>query len=166
MGFYKDPYSKFGQLTYEMWRAVRLVVDTGMHSMGWTRQQAIDFFTRQRRQDRAGHHRRSRPLHRLARPGAGLQDGRAEDSRSCATQAKRELGAAFDVRQFHDVVLGQGAVPLDVLERAGQRVGDRSNVSVARPRVIWRLFRPSSFDILDDIAHLEEQRRACGVQLS
>ena len=44
MGFYKDPYSKFGQLTYEMWRAVRLVVDTGLHSMGWTRDQAIDFF--------------------------------------------------------------------------------------------------------------------------
>ena len=44
MGFYQDPYSKFGQLTYEMWRAVRLVVDTGLHSMGWTRQQAIDFF--------------------------------------------------------------------------------------------------------------------------
>src|SRR3989449_11096019 len=44
MGFYKDPYSKFGQLTYEMWRAIRLVVDTGLHSMGWTRDQAIDFF--------------------------------------------------------------------------------------------------------------------------
>ena len=83
MGFYTDPYAKFGQLTYEMWRAVRLVVDTGLHSMGWTRAAGDRFLRGERRQDAAGHHRRSRSLHRLAGPGAGLQDGAAARSASC-----------------------------------------------------------------------------------
>ncbi len=75
MGLYKDPYSKFGALTYEMWRAVRLVVDTGMHYKGWTRQQAIDFFKDNAAgQDRTRHHQRDRSLHRLAGAGACVQD--------------------------------------------------------------------------------------------
>ena len=123
MGFYTDPYAKFGQLTYEMWRAIRLVVDTGLHSMGWTRQQAIDFFTRERRQDRAGHHGRGRSLHRLAGPGARLQDRAAEDPGAADGARSGSSAAPFDVRAFHDVVLGQGAVPLDVLRAARRRVG-------------------------------------------
>ena len=115
MGFYKDPYSKFGQLTYEMWRAVRLVVDTGLHSMGWTRQQAIDFFlanSAKTEQDIVVEVDRY-----IVWPGQalGYKMGQLK-FRELRHNAERELGPRFDVRAFHDTVLGQGAVPLDVLE--------------------------------------------------
>jgi uncharacterized protein (DUF885 family) len=120
MGFYQDPYSKFGQLTYEMWRAVRLVVDTGLHSMGWTRQQAIDFFSANAAktlQDITVEVDRY-----IVWPGqaVGYKMGELK-IRDLRTNAERQLGPKFNVRAFHDVVLGQGAVPLDVLER---RVGE------------------------------------------
>jgi uncharacterized protein (DUF885 family) len=115
LGFYKDPYSRFGQLTYEIWRAVRLVVDTGMHSMGWTRQQAIDFFKQSS----------SKPEHDIeveidryiVWPGQALayKIGQLK-IRELRDYATRELGARFDVRAFHDEVLGAGALPLDVLD--------------------------------------------------
>jgi uncharacterized protein (DUF885 family) len=115
MGFYQDPYSKFGQLTYEMWRAVRLVVDTGLHSMGWTRQQAIDFFlanSPKTEQDIVVEVDRY-----IVWPGQalGYKMGQLK-FRELRSNAERELGPRFDVRAFHDTVLGQGAVPLDVLE--------------------------------------------------
>ncbi len=72
MGFYQDAYSNFGRLTYEMWRACRLVVDTGMHALGWTRQQAIDFMANNTALSLLNIANRGRPLHRLARPGTGL----------------------------------------------------------------------------------------------
>jgi uncharacterized protein (DUF885 family) len=116
MGFYADPYSKFGQLTYEMWRAVRLVVDTGLHSMGWTRDQAIDFF-------RANAAKADQDIivevdRYIVWPGQalGYKMGQLK-IRELRTNAERQLGSRFEVRQFHDVVLGEGAVPLDVLER-------------------------------------------------
>ena len=116
MGFYKDPYSKFGQLTYEMWRAVRLVVDTGLHSMGWTRDQAIEFF-------RANAAKTDQDIiveidRYIVWPGQslGYKMGQLK-IRELRTKAEQQLGARFNVRGFHDVVLGQGAVPLDVLER-------------------------------------------------
>jgi uncharacterized protein (DUF885 family) len=120
MRFYQDPYSKFGQLTYEMWRAVRLVVDTGLHSMGWTRQQAIDFFAANAAktlQDITVEVDRY-----IVWPGqaVGYKMGQLK-IRELRTTAERQLGPKFNVRAFHDVVLGQGAVPLDVLER---RVGE------------------------------------------
>ena len=119
MGFYKDPYSRFGQLTYEMWRAVRLVVDTGLHSMGWTRQQAIDYFA-------ANAAKTTQDIgvevdRYIVWPGQalGYKIGQLK-IRELRTRASAHQGAKFDLRGFHDVVLGQGAVPLDVLEKRVQ----------------------------------------------
>ena len=116
MGFYKDPYSKFGQLTYEMWRAIRLVVDTGLHSMGWTRDQAINFF----RENAA---KTDQDIivevdRYIVWPGQalGYKMGQLK-IRELRTRAEQMLGPRFDIRQFHDVVLSYGAVPLDVLEQ-------------------------------------------------
>jgi uncharacterized protein (DUF885 family) len=116
MGFYADPYSKFGQLTYEMWRAVRLVVDTGLHSMGWTRDQAIDFFrTNAAKADQDIIVEVDRYI---VWPGQalGYKMGQLK-IRELRTRAEQQLGSQFDIRQFHDVVLEQGAVPLDLLEQ-------------------------------------------------
>jgi uncharacterized protein (DUF885 family) len=116
MGFYKDPYSKFGQLTYEMWRAIRLVVDTGMHSMGWTRDQAIDFF----RENAA---KTDQDIivevdRYIVWPGQALGYKMGElKIQELRRRVEQQLGARFDVRGFHDVVLGHGAVPLDMLEQ-------------------------------------------------
>jgi len=115
LGLYKDAYSKFGQLSYEMWRAVRLVVDTGMHSMGWTRQQAIDFFrenTGKTDQDITVEVDRY-----IVWPGQALAYKiRQLKIRELRTEAEKKLGAKFDVRKFHDAVLENGAVPLNTLE--------------------------------------------------
>jgi uncharacterized protein (DUF885 family) len=116
MGFYQDAYSKFGRLTYEMWRAIRLVVDTGLHSMGWTREQAVDFF-------RSNAAKTDQDIiveidRYIVWPGQALGYKMGQIKiRELRTDAERTLGPHFDVRAFHDVVLGQGAVPLDVLER-------------------------------------------------
>jgi uncharacterized protein (DUF885 family) len=116
MGLYTDPYSDFGRLTYEMWRACRLVVDTGLHAKGWTRQQAIDYLASNTALSLHECDDRDRPLHFLAGSGARLQDGGAESCASCGTAPRRRLGPRFDVREFHDRILGGGTVTLPILE--------------------------------------------------
>ncbi len=115
MGFYKDPYSKFGQLTYEMWRAIRLVVDTGMHYLGWSRQQAIDFF-----KENAGKSEHDIVVEvdrYIVWPGQALAYKIGElQIKELRAFAEEQLGDDFDIRAFHDQVLGKGAVPLSVLD--------------------------------------------------
>ena len=115
VGFYQDPYSNFGRLTYEMWRACRLVVDTGIHYLGWSRQQAIDFMAQntaltllniENEVDRY-----------ISWPGQALGYKIGElKIRELRHWAETQLGDAFDIREFHDVVLKEGAIPLYLLE--------------------------------------------------
>jgi uncharacterized protein (DUF885 family) len=115
MGFYADPYDKFGQLTYEMWRAVRLVVDTGLHHKKWSRQQAIDYFKANAAKTELDIINETDRY--IGNPGQALAYKIGElKIKQLRGEATAQLGEAFDIRAFHDVVLGSGAIPLDVLE--------------------------------------------------
>jgi uncharacterized protein (DUF885 family) len=114
-GFYQDPYSDFGRLGYEMWRAVRLVVDTGLHAFGWSRQQAIDYLaehtalTEQSVENQIDRY--------ISWPGQALSYKMGEIKiRELRAKAEQELGTKFDIRSFHDTVIGQGSLPMAVLE--------------------------------------------------
>ncbi|MES1244277.1 MAG: DUF885 domain-containing protein [Acidobacteriota bacterium] len=115
LGLYRDPYSNFGRLINEIWRANRLVVDTGIHSRGWTRQQAIDYY----KADTAkSEHEIEVEVDRIiAQPGTvpvyKIGELRIRELRA---YAEKELGPRFDLRAFHDHILGHGQLPLDLLE--------------------------------------------------
>lgn len=116
MGFYQEPYSNFGRLTYEMWRAARLVVDTGMHTMGWSRQQAIDFLAQN---TALSMHNVTTEIDRyISWPAQALSYKLGEITiKQLRAEAEQALGERFNVREFHDVVLSNGSVPLAVLEQ-------------------------------------------------
>jgi uncharacterized protein (DUF885 family) len=113
LGVYKDPYSRYGQLASERFRAVRLVVDTGIHELGWTRQQAIDYF--------AAHAPEESVLEidrYISMPAQALSYKMGElRIRQLRSEAEQKLGPKFDVRDFHDMILRNGTLPLDLLQR-------------------------------------------------
>jgi len=116
LGAYQDPASRFGQLASEQFRAVRLVVDTGLHAMGWSRDRAREYFAQ---------HAPAQSLAEvdryIARPGQALAYKLGElKITELRRKAEQELGAKFDIRDFHDAILRNGALPLDLLE---QQVG-------------------------------------------
>lgn len=116
MGIYRNGYEKFGQLTYEMWRACRLVVDTGIHAKGWTRDQAVDFM---RRNTALSFHEINTETDRyIAWPGQALSYKMGELTiRALRSEAESALGPQFDIGEFHGVVLEQGTVTLPILKR-------------------------------------------------
>jgi prolyl oligopeptidase len=115
MGLYRDPYSRYGQLVYDMWRAVRLVVDTGIHYFGWSRERAINYFKANAAKTEAD------IINEIDRyigwPGQALayKVGQLKIL-ALRAEAEQQLGTAFDIRAFHDHLLGAGAIPLEALE--------------------------------------------------
>jgi Uncharacterized protein conserved in bacteria len=117
MGLYSGDLDRIGMLSYDAWRACRLVVDTGMHAKGWTRQQAVDFMTQNTAL--AANNIENEVDRYITWPGQALayKTGQLEILR-LREEAKRKLGANFDIRAFHDAVLNNGAVPLEMLRQA------------------------------------------------
>ena len=133
MGIYRTPYERFGQQSYAMWRAVRLVIDTGMHHYGWSRQKAIDYL--------AGHtalsnHEVETEVDRyISWPGQALSYKLGElEIRRLRAEAEQQLGTRFDIKKFHTMLLGLGSVPLPILEDEVHRfIADSKSAKPASP---------------------------------
>jgi uncharacterized protein (DUF885 family) len=125
MDIYETPYEHFGRLTYEMWRACRLVIDTGVHAFGWTRQQALDYLAS--RTALSLHEVTTEVDRYISWPAQALSYKLGEYTIwQLRRQAEEQLGPDFDVRVFHDFILSLGSVPLDVLsEEVGRWIADR-----------------------------------------
>ncbi|WP_034041761.1 DUF885 domain-containing protein [Wocania ichthyoenteri] len=116
MGIYTTPYEKFGQLTYEMWRACRLVVDTGVHAKGWTRQQMIDYMSENTAL--SIHEVKTETDRYISWPGQALSYKIGEIKiRQLRKKVEKALGEKFDIRQFHEVILEEGTVTLSIMEK-------------------------------------------------
>ena len=116
MGIYRTPYERFGKLTYEMWRACRLVVDTGIHAFGWTREEVVDYMARNTALSL--HEINTETDRYIAWPGQAISYKIGElKIRELRALAEKELGEAFDIREFHEVILSQGTVTLPILEK-------------------------------------------------
>ncbi len=116
MGIYRTPYERFGQLSYEMWRAARLVIDTGVHHYGWSREKALDYLASRTALSR--HEVQTEVDRYISWPGQALAYKLGEMTiRRVRAKAEEALGQRFDIRKFHDVVLSLGSVPLPVLEQ-------------------------------------------------
>ena len=138
MGIYRTPYERFGQQSYAMWRAVRLVIDTGMHHYGWSRQKAIDYL--------AGHtalsnHEVETEVDRyISWPGQALSYKLGElEIRRLRSEAEQQLGTGFDIKKFHSMLLGLGSVPLPILEDEVHRF--IADSKVARPATAAQALR-------------------------
>jgi uncharacterized protein (DUF885 family) len=134
MGIYETPYEDFGRLTYEMWRACRLVIDTGIHQFGWTREQAMDYL---RSHAALAEHEITTEVERyIAWPGQAVAYKLGEiQIRRHRREAEEKLGRSFDQRKFHDAILALGSVPLPVLEaRMAQFIADGGNNPTIEPR--------------------------------
>ena len=116
MGFYKDPYSYFGRLTYDMWRACRLVIDVGLHTKNWTREQAVTYLSEN---TALSIHEVNTEINRyISWPGQALAYKMGElKIKEVRKKAEDALKEKFDIREFHDLVLSQGSVTLDILEK-------------------------------------------------
>ena len=115
MGLYEDPYDKFGQLTYEMWRACRLVVDTGMHAFGWSRQEAVEYMLQNT--GKTSYDINVEVDRYITWPGQALAYKIGElKIKELRQRSEDALGENFNIREFHDLVLENGAIPLDLLE--------------------------------------------------
>ncbi|QKX16564.1 DUF885 family protein [Microbulbifer sp. YPW1] len=120
MGVYENAYQQFGRLSYEMWRAARLVIDTGIHSQGWSRQRALDFLAGNTSLSQANV--RAEVDRYISWPGQALSYKMGEIKiRELRAKAEKELGDRFDLRAFHDAVLANGALPMEMLEQQMER---------------------------------------------
>jgi uncharacterized protein (DUF885 family) len=130
MGIYRTPYEKFGQQSYAMWRAARLVIDTGMHHNDWSRQQAIDYLASH---TALSQHEVETEVDRyISWPGQALSYMLGElEIRRLREKAEQQLGTNFDIRKFHSKLLGLGSVPLPILDDEVDRFIARSKAAPA-----------------------------------